>query len=61
LNIAAYRLSEGVPDDVLDGLQDCCDFGSETILYLASNQAPKSISLQRREQKGKNSVFGFCS
>ena len=31
-------------------------FNSEVTLYLVSSQAPKSISLQRLEQKGKNLV-----
>ena len=30
-----------------------CDFRLDIILYLESNQAPRSISLQRCEQKGK--------
>ena len=61
LGIAVYRLPDGGSDEVSGRSLDCCDSGSETILYLASNQAPKSISLHRCEQKGKNFVFGGCS
>jgi len=39
---------------VSDALLALSDFKSETILYSASSQAPKSINLHRFEQKGKN-------
>jgi hypothetical protein len=52
LNIAAYRSSAGVSEEVSEGL--------EITLYLASSQAPKSISLHRREQKGKNFSPSGC-
>jgi len=34
--------------------------GLEITLYLASSQAPKSISLHRCEQKGKNFASSGC-
>ena len=52
LNIAIYRSSVEVPEEVLDS--------SEVTLYLASSQAPKSISLHRCEQKGKNFASLDC-
>jgi len=42
--------------EVFEGVSD----GSEITLYLASSQAPKSISLHRREQKGKNFASSDC-
>ena len=54
LNAAVYCLSEGLSEEVSDGSPDSCESGLETILYLESSQAPKSISLHRLEQKGKN-------
>jgi len=47
-------LSEGLSEEVSDGSTDSCVSGLETILYLESSQAPKSISLHRLEQKGRN-------
>jgi len=52
LNIAVYRSSAEVSEEV----SGC----SGIILYLASSQAPKSISLHRCEQKGKNFASAGC-
>ncbi len=52
LNIAVYHSTVEVSEEVSDG--------SEITLYLASSQAPKSISLHRREQKGKNFTSLDC-
>jgi len=52
LKAAIYRSSAEVSEQVSDGL--------EIILYSASSQAPKSISLHRREQKGKNFASSDC-
>jgi hypothetical protein len=52
LKAAVYCSSAEVSEQVSDG--------SEIILYSASSQAPKSISLHRREQKGKNFISSDC-
>jgi hypothetical protein len=52
LDIVIYRSSEEVSEGVSDGF--------ETILYLLSSQAPKSINLHRCEQKGKNFASSDC-
>jgi len=55
LKAVVYYLSEDVGvDEVPYGPPDSCDSGLDSILYSASSQAPKSTSLHRREQKGKN-------
>jgi hypothetical protein len=51
--IVVYCMSKG-EGDVSDDPPDSCDSGLDTILYSASSQALKSMSLHRREQKGKN-------
>lgn len=59
LKTVVYCLSED-GGEVSDSPPVSCGSGPETILYSAFSQAPKSISLHRREQKGKNlasSVF----
>jgi hypothetical protein len=53
LKAAVYCFSEKV-GEVSDGPPDSCNSGLDSILYSPSSQAPKSISLHRREQKGKN-------
>jgi hypothetical protein len=53
LKTVAYCLSEDVVE-VSGSPPGSCGSSLETILYSAFSQAPKSISLQRREQKGKN-------
>ena len=52
LNIVIYRSSAEVSGGVSEGF--------ETILYLSSSQAPKSINLHRCEQKGKNFASSDC-
>jgi hypothetical protein len=61
MNVVIYRLSEDPSDEVSDGSPDFCDCRLETTLYLVSSHAPKSISLHRREQKGKNFASSDCS
>jgi hypothetical protein len=55
-----YCLSEEA-GEVSDDPADSRESESETILYLASSQEPRSMSLHRREQKGKNSASSDCS
>jgi len=53
--------SDGI-SEVLPGTSlEFFDGGVEIILYLASSQAPKSMNLHLREQKGKNFTFSDCS
>jgi len=52
LYIIIYRSSTEVSEAVPEGF--------ETILYLSSSQAPKSINLHRCEQKGRNSTSSDC-
>lgn len=52
-NAAAYCLS-GNMGVLSDGPPDSCGSEPDTILYSASSHPLKSISLHRREQKGKN-------
>ena len=61
INTVVYGLSESVSGKVSDGSRDSCESALETILYLESSQAPKSISLHRLEQKGKNVACLHCS
>ena len=61
INVVLYGLSESVSGKVSDGSPDSCESGLDTILYLASSQVPKSISLHRLEQKGKNVACSDCS
>jgi len=61
INAVLYSLSELVSGEVSNGSPDSCESGLGTILYLASRQAPKSISLHRLEQKGKNVACSDCS
>ncbi len=61
INAVVYGLSESVSGKVSDGSPDSCGSSLEIILYLASSQAPKSISLHRLEQKGKNVACLDCS
>lgn len=56
LDVFIYCVSEG-KDEVSDGPPDSCDSGLDTILYSASSHAPRSMSLHRREQNGKNFAF----
>jgi hypothetical protein len=53
-NIRLQAWSEGVSEALLGGSPDSGDCGSQIILYSASSHAPKSSSLHRREQNGKN-------
>jgi len=53
---AAHCASEGLSEAAGVDSCDCPDCRSELILYSPSNQAPRSRSLQRCEQKGKNSA-----
>ena len=52
-SLIIYCLSTRASEEVSDGPGSFCDFNSEIILYLASSQAPKSISLHRCEQNGE--------
>lgn len=52
LNIVIYRSSARILGKTSDGF--------ETISYLPSSQAPKSINLHRCEQKGKNFAPSDC-
>jgi len=60
LNVGIY-FPEAEPEETSDGSLGFCDCNPEIILYLASNQLPKSTSLQRCEQKGKNFASLTCS
>jgi len=61
LSPVIYCLLVGGSPEAWGGSPDSCDCDSEITLYLASSQAPKSISLHRREQKGKNFASSDCS
>jgi hypothetical protein len=52
LNIVIYRSSAELSGGVSEGF--------ETILYLSSSHAPKSINLHRCEQKGRNFASSDC-
>jgi hypothetical protein len=60
LKNVVYRLFEEV-GEVSDDPSDSCDSELDAILYSASSQAPKSMSLHRWEQKGKNFASSDCS
>jgi len=53
---ASHCASEGLSDGACGDSCDCPDCKSELILYSPSSQTPRSRSLQRCEQKGKNST-----
>lgn len=59
-NGAAHCASEGLSEAAGVDSCDCPDCRSKLILYSPSNQAPRSRSLQRCEQKGKNSACLGC-
>jgi len=59
--VGIYCFLWWVSVDVSDDWADSSDWNLETILYLASSQAPKSMSLHRSEQKGKNFACCDCS
>ena len=51
-------MSETTSEDVPDGSSEFCGWSLENNLYSESSHAPKSINLQRLEQKGKNMALG---
>lgn len=53
---ASHCASEGLSEGAGVDSCDCPDCKSELILYSPSSQTPRSRSLQRCEQKGKNST-----
>jgi hypothetical protein len=61
LSSIVYRLSKGLSEKVSDDSLDSCRCGLEINVYSASSQAPRSISLHRLEQKGKNVACLDCS